>query len=340
MSDVTRKMASIRRIDAINPIEGADLIEVASVGGWNIVVKKNEFSVGDLAVYFEIDSFLPEGNPVWQFLVDKSSRLFDAQRGHVLRTIKLRGVYSQGLLLPLEPTCEHIESELAEGLDVSTPLGIVKYEPPVSAQLAGLAKGNFPSCVPKTDQQRIQNLSDKFSKIQSQVWEVTEKIEGSSATFVLTEQGFEVCSRNLSLKQDANNSFWGAAIKYDIEAKIRSTGRNLAIQGEIFGEGIQGNIYKIKGIQFACFDIVDVGTRQYLSPAERVQLCKDLDIPHVPILSDAMSLSDINMHQLIASADGASMIGVKPKREGIVFKSMDGSESFKCISNEYLAKQK
>jgi RNA ligase (TIGR02306 family) len=243
-------------------------------------------------------------------------------------------------LLPLEPTCEHIESELAEGLDVSTPLGIVKYEPPVSAQLAGLAKGNFPSCVPKTDQQRIQNLSNKFSKIQSQVWEVTEKIEGSSATFVLTEEGFEVCSRNLSLKRDANNSFWGAAIKYDIEAKIQSTGRNLAIQGEIFGEGIQGNIYKIKGIQFACFDIVDIGTRQYLPPVERVQLCKDLDIPHVPILSDAMSLSDINMHQLIASADGASMIGVKPKREGIVFKSVGGSESFKCISNEYLAKQK
>jgi RNA ligase (TIGR02306 family) len=341
MSDVTRKLATIRKIDTISPIEGADLIEVTSVGGWNVVTKRGEFKAGDLAVYFEIDSFLKEGNPAWQFLVDKSSRLFDGERGHVLRTVKLRGVYSQGLLLPLDPTCTHIESELFDGLDVSEPLGIVKYErPDLPAQLAGLVKGNFPSCVPKTDQQRIQNLSDKFSNIQSTVWELTEKIEGSSATFVVTEQGFEVCSRNLSLKQDANNAFWGAAIKYDIESKIRSTGRNLAIQGEIFGEGIQGNIYKIKGVQFACFDIVDVGTRQYLQSAERLQLCKDLDIPHAPVLCEQMSLSDVTMQQLIASADGASVIGCKPKREGIVFKSLHGSTSFKCISNEYLAKQK
>ncbi len=338
--EIKRQMAWVTKIDAVENHTNADSLDICTIGGWKCITKRGEFKENELVVYISIDSFLKEGNPAWQFLVDKSSRVFDAQRGHVLRTIKLRGVYSQGLLLPLEPTCENIESELFEGLDVSEILGIVLWAAPVSAQLAGLAKGNFPSCVPKTDQQRIQNLSNKFSKIQSQVWEVTEKIEGSSATFVLTEEGFEVCSRNLSLKQDANNSFWGAAIKYDIEAKIRSTGRNLAIQGEIFGEGIQGNIYKIKGIEFACFDIVDIGTRQYLPPAERVQLCKDLDIPHVPILSEQMSLSDMTMQQLIASADGASVIGCKPKREGIVFKSMDGSESFKCISNEYLVKQK
>ena len=94
MSDITRKLATIRKIDTISPIEGADLIEVASVGGWNVVTKRGEFKAGDLAVYFEIDSFLKEGNPAWQFLVDKSSRMFDGERGHVLRTVKLRGVYS------------------------------------------------------------------------------------------------------------------------------------------------------------------------------------------------------------------------------------------------------
>ena len=202
-----RRLATIRTIDAIESIEGADLIEVAVVGGWRVIVKRNEFKVGDLAVYFELDSFLQEGNPAWQFLVDKSSRIFDGRRGHVLRTVKLRGVYSQGLLLPLKPTCERIESQLFDGLDVTYPLGIDKYEPPVAAQLAGLVKGNFPATIPKTDLERIQNLSRYLGELASDVYEISEKIEGSSATFAIIDNEFVVCSRNLSLKETADNTY-------------------------------------------------------------------------------------------------------------------------------------
>jgi len=152
-----RKLASIRRIDNILPIEGADAIECAVVGGWKVVVKKAEFIVGDLAVYFEIDSWIP--TELAPFLSKgKSPREFQGIHGERLRTVKLRGQLSQGLLLPLESTCANIDSELFEGLDVSFPLNIVKWEMPVPAQLAGQVKGNFPTVIPKTDQERVQNL--------------------------------------------------------------------------------------------------------------------------------------------------------------------------------------
>jgi RNA ligase (TIGR02306 family) len=135
-----RKLVTVRKINAIEPIKDADAIEVAVVGGWRVVVKKNEYKVGDLAVYFEIDSFLPEGNPSWQFLVDKSSRIYREVRGHVLRTIKLRGVTSQGLILPVS-VLTMVESELFDGLDVTYPLGVIKWEAEIPAQLAGEVKG-------------------------------------------------------------------------------------------------------------------------------------------------------------------------------------------------------
>ena len=126
-------MATIRKIDALLPIVGADAIECAVVGGWTCVVKKGEFTVGDLAVYCEIDSWIP--HEIAPFLSRGNfPRVYNDVKGERLRTVKLRGQLSQGLLLPLEPTCTSIESELIEGLDVSLPLGIVKWERPLNAQ--------------------------------------------------------------------------------------------------------------------------------------------------------------------------------------------------------------
>ena len=142
-------------------------------------------------------------------------------------------------------------------------LGILKYEKPLSAQLAGQARGNFPSFIPKTDEERIQNLSKQLAKWQEQnlEFEVTEKLDGSSMTVYITteqdEQGqevprFGVCSRNLDLKDTEGNSFWEAAKKYDLERKLiefnAECSMNIAIQGELVGEGIQGNKYKLTEI--------------------------------------------------------------------------------------------
>lgn len=336
-----RKLASIRTIDAIEPIPGADLIEAAVVGGWRVVVKRNEFRAGDSAVYIELDSFLPAGNPAWQFLVDKSSREYDGQRGHVLRTAKLRGVYSQGLLLPLLPTCQNIESELVVGLDVTAPLGIVKYEPPVSAQLSGIARGAFPTTVPKTDLERVQNFTaSQMLELKSSCYEVTEKIEGSSVTFAIIDSEFVVCSRNLSLVETADNTYWKVARQLNIEAVLRGCGKQIALQGELYGERIQGNIYKVKGHHFACFDIVDLNTREYLSPTDRRALCSELGIPHVPVIADSLAIAGLSVDGIVQLADGESVIGCRPAREGLSFKQVHGQKRFKAISNRYLARNK
>lgn len=160
-----RKLVSVRTINAIDPIEGADAIEVATVDGWKVVVKKGDFKEGDPCVYVEIDSFLPDGNPAWQFLVDKSPKMFEGVKGHKLRTIKLRGQVSQGFVLPLAALNGAAKELVADSavedvrnIDLSAALGIKKWEATLPACLQGQAEGLFPSFIQKTDQERCQNL--------------------------------------------------------------------------------------------------------------------------------------------------------------------------------------
>jgi hypothetical protein len=150
--DLTRKLASIRRIDKIEPIEGADKIVKATVGGWQLVTAiDNGFKEGDLVIYMEIDSWIP--TELAPFLSKgKEPREFNGVKGEKLRTIRMRGQISQGLLLPLESV--GYTGSLADGTDLTEMLGIQKWEAPVNAQLAGMARGNFPSFIRKTDQER------------------------------------------------------------------------------------------------------------------------------------------------------------------------------------------
>ena len=196
-----RKLASIRRIDSLTPIDGADKIELATVGGWKVVCQKGLYNEGDLAVYFEIDSWIP--HTIAPFLSKgQYPRVFEGVEGERLKTIKLRGQLSQGLLMPLDEACKNIESQLFEGLDVTVPLGVLKWEKAVPAQLAGVCKGNFPSLIPKTDQERAQNLVKEIVAASEAgiQFEITEKLEGSSMTVYRIKGEFGVCSRNLDLK--------------------------------------------------------------------------------------------------------------------------------------------
>jgi RNA ligase (TIGR02306 family) len=246
-----RKLATIRKIAAIEPIEGADAIEVAVVDGWKVVVKKGEFAVDSLAVYLEIDSWVPTELAPFLTKAGHFPKVFEGVEGERLRTVKLRGQISQGLLLPIKSinafktlsSGEDDSFDLCPDFDVTERLGIIKWERPMNAQLAGMARGNFPALVPKTDQPRLQNEFKNLTKELEHSWSVTEKLDGSSCTFYLDNGGvFHVCSRNLDLKEDDNNSFWKVAKKFNIEDIMR---RNfmlgLAIQGEMIGEGIQGN---------------------------------------------------------------------------------------------------
>jgi RNA ligase (TIGR02306 family) len=216
----------------------------------------------------------------------------------------------------------------------------------MNAQLAGMARGNFPSEIPKTDQERAQNL---VAEIQAAVesgteFEVTEKLEGSSMTVYLIDDVFGVCSRNLDLKETEGNTFWQVARRDGIEAKIRGLfgDKNVAVQGELIGPGIQGNIYKLSQPEFRVFDIYDVFGGAYLSPMFRRALVEEMGLLHVPVLHTDRNLGTGSVEEILKFAEGKSVMGdiTGPEREGIVFKQVRGGMSFKAISNKYLLGEK
>ena len=341
-----RKLATIRKIDALDPIEGADKIELATVGGWRVVAQKGLYKVGDLAVYFEVDSWMPTKLAPFLTKPGQYPKVFEGIEGQRLKTIRLRGQLSQGLLMPLDEVMPETNS-FGEDSDVTEHFGIVKWEKAVPANLAGLVKGNFPTMIPKTDQERAQNLVKEITAAREAGlrFEITEKLEGSSMTVYMNGEDFGICSRNLDLKRDENNSFWATAIRDGIEDKLRTAGFNdIAIQGELIGPGIQDNIYKLSKLEFRVFDVYSIKGGEYLTPTNRRAIVDTLGLLHVPVLATEASLADgiTDMSALLKYADGKSVMGdiTGPLREGVVFKQVDGGMTFKVISNSYLLSEK
>lgn len=340
-----RKLASIRKISDIQPIEGADMIELAIVDGWKVVVAKNVgHKVGDMVVYCEIDSFLPIKDE-FEFLRKSSFKKMGDQEGFRLKTIKLRGQVSQGLILPLSvlnPEGTNIYVTPFEGLDVTDMLDIVKYEPPIPAELAGKVKGLFPSFIRKTDEERIQNLTSEYEKwrLQSQhQFYVTEKLDGSSATFYYKDGVFGVCSRNLELLETEGNTFWKVARELDLENKLKDYGVNISVQGELIGEGIQGNPYKIKGQTVRFFNLFDIDLQEYHSLPTFQKTMNELGLETIPILDVRFTLPE-SIDELLKYADSKSVLNPNFDREGVVIRSLDRTISFKVISNKFLLNEK
>ena len=326
-----RKMATVRVIDSILPIPDAVAIECAVIGGWKVVTKKGEYQPGDLAVYCEIDSWIP--HELATFLSKGEPKEYNGVKGERLRTVRLRKQLSQGLLLPYSV----VGSLWGEGDDVSELLNIQKWEAPINPQLAGQVKGNFPTAIPKTNQERVQNLKRDLSSLDGELFEVTEKLEGSSMTCYLINGEFGVCSRNMDLKRDENNTFWKVAIEQNIENKMRTLDSdNFAIQGELIGPGIQGNIYKLNKHVFHVFDIYDIDAGEYVLPETRHHIVGEIGLQHVPTIGTITLQA--NMDYLLETAEGKSLLNDTQEREGLVYKSMTRPYSFKAISNKYLLK--
>jgi RNA ligase (TIGR02306 family) len=350
-----RKLASIRRIAEIKPIEGADAIEAVRVDGWWCVSKKGEFKVDDMCVYFEVDSFLPV-RPEFEFLrkacFKSTQHLGDGFR---LKTIKLRGQISQGLVLPVtvldsfgDLPPNHIVNDVIdipfmEGADCTDLIGVKKWEVPLSPQLAGKAKGNFPSFIRKTDQERIQNCYGSLLRTHKDAtFEATLKLDGSSMTVYFKDGQFGVCSRNLELIETEDNTFWKVARKLKLEEALRSYGKNIALQGELMGPGIQGNREQLPDHDFYLFDVWNIDGQDYLSPMEMSDVVYDLEsydvnIKTVPNLGQCVPLS-LSLDQLIEASAVKSLN--HDVAEGIVYRAMDGTTSFKVINNKFLLQEK
>ena len=342
-----RKLATIRKITDIRPIEGADKIEIATVGGWNVVVAKDvEHKVGNSVVYCEIDSFLPIKEE-FEFLRKSSYKKMGDQEGFRLKTIRLRGQLSQGLILPISvvPITQFATGhDLPEGLDVTEMLGIVKYEPPIPAELSGKVKGQFPSFLRKTDEERVQNLVKEYEEYKltsKHQFYMTEKLDGSSATFYMNDGEFGVCSRNLELLETEGNTFWKVARDLKLEEKLRELGKNLCIQGELIGEGIQGNPYKIKGHTVRFFNVFDIDSKTYYGlPLFLATMQHGLKLDTVPFLTNLTMELPQTIDECLAFAEGKSQLNSNTEREGVVIRSLDNTISFKAISNKFLLSEK
>lgn len=231
-----RKLASVQRVLDIQPIENADAIELIRINGWQCVTKKGEFRRGDLGVYLEIDS-IPPDTEFFRFLWTPKSETGSVERPEKfrIRTLRLRGALSQGLFLPLGAFPELLGA--SEDDDVTTLLGVGKYEPPQPTGM-GDWRAAFPAFVPKTDEMRVQSVPTVLDELRGSPYAVTLKYDGTSATFCIDprDDSFHACGRNQSIRGGAN-LYWQMARRYDLETVLRASPQ-YALQGEIVGPGI------------------------------------------------------------------------------------------------------
>lgn len=339
-----RKLATVRVIAEVKDIPGADRIQAYRVDGWWVVDSKDKYKVNDMVVYCEPDSWI--SHELAPFLSKgKEPKVYEGIKGERLRTIRLKSQVSQGLLLPIEGSMEVIKHVVRQdgamlyvkvGEDVSDFYGITKWEPALPLCLAGDARGLFPSEIPKTAAERIQNIQD-WESIREQEFEVTEKVNGSSLSFYLDETGdFHVCSRNLDLKETEGNAYWKAAKKYNVEENMKLMDfRGYAIQGEIIGEGFNGNQYKTS-LDFMVFNIYCTKSKSYVSAEVRKEMCAVLNLKHVPVLQ--LETWGLSVQEMLEQADGESLLNGS-KREGYVLKGKtDTGLIVKIVSNSWLLK--
>lgn len=401
-----RELAYVVTIDEIASIPGYDRVEHARVGGWWVIVQKNQFKVGDPAIYFEIDSKVPADRECFAFL---------EKRKYKVKTLKMCKVLSQGLLMHAEdfgwkayqagetgynePACIIDANNACHYVDgesrfLTKELGVTYADDEDNQRKAPSAdkykkmaqrhpnifrkpwarwlmkrnwgrklmffffgkkkdkKNGWPSWVQKTDEERVQNMP--FILKDDGEWIATEKIDGSSTTFTmkrghgLKKNEFYVCSRNVCFDSVDKpcyydtNIYWEMAQKYDmynVLTQLLDKFPNeewITIQGETYGAGVQKRDYTSIGHDFMAFNLIMPTTGRWNSK-EMSDLLTEYKVPCVPILDTIHINQFADVDEILAYAEGNSVIDGLP-REGIVFRSKDGTRSFKAVSNSFLLK--
>ncbi len=359
-----RKLASIKTISDLIPIENKDRIELAIIDGWQVIVKKGEYQKGDKTVFVEIDSVLPN-KPEFEFLSKNEFRI---------KTMKMSGVLSQGICFPLSILPQDREYEVDQ--DVTSIIGIKQYEQTIDTDptttkeldekyqrpiyqflfkfewirkllLSNKQTEEFPSFISKTDEIRIQNIPHIMSNKDIK-YIVREKIDGQSGTFFLKRMrkkyfwqrdsfDFGVCSRNLRLWDETDSSYWFVAKKYSIKMVLMSLIGDhdfVAIQGECVAPNVQGNKYGVTEPDLYAFNLI-YPTGNVLC-IEGENILKEYGIKWCPLVCENYTLPD-SVNELLEYATGKSALK-DTLREGVVLRNYEKAISFKAVSPNFLLK--
>lgn len=351
------KLASIQLISDIKPIPGADNIEVATVLGWECVVQKGEYKVGDRCIYIQIDTVVP---PVPRFE-------FMRARKYRVRTIKLRGQLSQGLVIPATGL-----NSIPVGYDMTDALNIKKYEKPDNNPAESLPKRPktgldkfiydfkysilyrwFPKLRPKsrspfptdlvsiTDEERIQNCPEVLDKFKGQYFTASYKLDGSSITIIHEKtwwgkSRYRICSRRFELHNTNNDwykVFKSTNFKQHIEKLVKHYHtNNIIVQGEAIGPQFNGNHHRLAEPEIRLFNIFVDGKR--IEQYRMTGLCKEFEIPHCPRLQ--FEPLNFTLPEILEFAKRPDIINPAVPAEGLVFRHELSNLSFKVINNDYL----
>lgn len=340
-------LATVRKIKSLEPIEGADRIELVKFEnlGWQCVVQKGIHSVGDLVVYIGLDAIVPQ-TEIFSFMEKSKWRV---------KTMKLKRVLSQGIVIPVK---ELGLVDVVEGQDVTEVIGVTKYEKEVPIQPnAKVVLNPFPSFIPKTDEIRIQNFPEILEKYNDVIFEARLKIDGTSSTYYLKDGEFGICSRNRELTEiQEDNVYSRIAEKYKLKdllgqlaTMLGDENYSIALQAECAGPGIQGNPQGLREETLFVFDVFNITKGEYLAPRELESFLglQKLGVknPELAPVVDYFRLSEHTMDTLLELAKGNTLVGdLNRMREGIVCRpffeniydnNVGGRLSFKVINNDY-----
>lgn len=334
---MARKLASVQIITGKRPIEGADRIETVNVLGWHVVTQKETYKIGDKVVYFEVDSCVPKEKSLYPDLEVNNYRV---------KTMKFRGQVSQGFIKKLDEL--GLSPEIEVGTDVTELLGVKKYELPDEYVNSGIVTGYLPGYVHSSSETRIQTIPELLDKYKGTRCWITEKMDGTSASFSLRDNDYKVCSHDKEVSKELDSCYAYINKTLNMEDKVKSLHRNLAIQGEICGPTICKNRYGFANYRFFVFDIFDADTYEHLPMSEVYDICKKLKLDTVPVITDNFILP-ASVDELVEASKGISKYN-KVKREGIVIRSYDEIRNldrkydlsrltFKVINPEYSLKR-
>ncbi len=368
-----RKMVSVQVVKELIAISGADRIELCIINGWQCIVAKGMYKVGDLVLYAEIDTFLNAVDPRFESFAERFIN-WEGKRGLRVKTIKLKKQLSQGLVLSLDNFPE-VKNPVV-GMDATEAIGAEKWEIVEKACNVPGAQGtkSFPTFIRKTDQNRLQNVVEMAERAMDEEFEITTKKDGSSMTVFRVDPDspyykaakalyatkmtfwqkmkaffskqddssvYGICSRNVLLPLVGDSNFHVAAAPV-LEAIKTRTG-SYAIQGEVVAPDIQQNYEKVAGVEFHIFDMFGIDRQKYLTPKERQLEITLLGLKHVSIVKECTLRGFTGDNKdflgtMLKLAEGVSD-NKEVMREGLVFKAMNRDFSFKTISNSYLLKK-